>query len=115
VSAGPPRQASTLCRVDPGEGGVKEWSPPAALRITYPWAPESLLTGKPDLSVASARDLEADANLWLLHSGTVPRVNFGRPLAQADFSFDPPPDREVRPKLDYRLLREATVGDRELF
>jgi len=83
--------------------------------ITYPSAPESFLTAKPDLSVASATDLQADANLWLLHTATVTRVNFGRPLAQADFSFDAPPDGEVRPKLNYRLLREATVGDSELF
>ena len=42
-------------------------------------------------------------------------MNFGRPLAQSDYSLDPPPDREVRPKLDYRFLRPATVGDRDLF
>jgi hypothetical protein len=42
-------------------------------------------------------------------------VNFGRPLPQSDFSLDPPPDREVRPTLDYTLLRPATVGERELF
>jgi len=111
----PPLQIFNLYVVDPGDGRVKKWSPPAVIPITYPSAPESFLTAKPDLSVASATDLQADANLWLLHTATVTRVNFGRPLAQADFSFDAPPDREVRRKLNYRLLREATVGDRELF
>jgi len=111
----PPLQIFNLYLVDPGDGRVKKWAPPAVIPITYPSAPESFLSGKPDLAVASTTDLQADANLWLLHTSTVTRVNFGRPLAQADFSFDPPPDREVRPKLNYRLLREASVGDRELF
>jgi hypothetical protein len=111
----PPLQIFNLYLADPGDGKVKKWSPPAIVPITYPTAPDSFLLAKPDLSVASTTDLQADANLWLLHAGTVTRVNFGRPLAQADFSFDPPPDREVRPTLDYRILREATLGDRELF
>ena len=111
----PPLQIFNLYLVDPGDGRVKKWAPPAVIPITYPSAPDSFLTARPDLSVASTTDLQADANLWLLHLSTVTRVNFGRPLAQADFSFDPPPDREVRPTLGYRLLREASVGDRELF
>src|SRR5205814_4467413 len=111
----PPLQIFNLYLVDPGDGRVKKWTPPAVIPITYPSAPESFLTAKPDLSLASTTDLQADANLWLLHASTVTRVNFGRPLAQADFSFDAPPDREVRPTLNYRLLREASVGDRELF
>jgi len=32
-----------------------------------------------------------------------------------DYSLDPPPDAGVRPDLDYELLRQATVGERELF
>ena len=56
-----------------------------------------------------------DANLWLLQQRTVTRVNFGRPLAQADYSLDPPPDAEVRPDLDYQLIDGATIGDREMF
>jgi hypothetical protein len=56
-----------------------------------------------------------DANLWLLHAETLTRVNFGTPVPQADYSLDPPPDAEVRPTLDYRLVDGATVGDRELF
>src|SRR5205823_8559871 len=94
----PPLQSFNLNLVDPGDGRVKKWTPPAVIPITYPSAPESFLTGKADISVASATDLQADANLWLLHTATVTRVNFGRPLAQADFSFDVPPDSEVRPK-----------------
>jgi len=49
----------------------------------------------------------------LLQAKTVTRVNFGTPLGQADYALDPPPDAEVRPKLDYRLLDGATVGDRD--
>jgi hypothetical protein len=40
-------------------------------------------------------------------------VDFGSPRSQADFSLDPPPDADLRPGLDYRLLDGATVGDRE--
>jgi len=83
--------------------------------VDYPSKPESFLTAKPDLSVDSATDMNADANLWLLHKRTVTRVNFGRPLPQSDYSLDPPPDAGVRPDLDYELLRQATVGERELF
>ena len=54
-----------------------------------------------------------DVNLWLLHADTVTRVDFGTPRDQADYSLDPPPDADVRPDLDYRLLDGATVGDRE--
>jgi hypothetical protein len=35
------------------------------------------------------------------------------PRDQADYSLDPPPDAEVRPELDYRILDGATVGDRD--
>jgi len=115
LQARPPLEIFNLYLADPGDGTVKKWVPPAVIPVSYPSKPESFLTAKPDLSVASATDLAADANLWLLHAGTVTRVNFGRPLPQSDFSFDPPPDREVRPTLGYRFLREATVGDRELF
>lgn len=111
----PPLEIFNLYLADGADGTVKKWTPPAVLPVTYPTKPESFLTAKPDLAVTTATDLAADANLWLLHANTVTRVNFGRPLPQSDFSFDPPPDREVRPTLGYRLLREATVGERELF
>ncbi|HEY6608456.1 MAG TPA: hypothetical protein VI277_04590, partial [Candidatus Limnocylindria bacterium] len=55
-----------------------------------------------------------DVNAWLLHAGTVTRVDFGSPSSQEDYSLDPPPDAAIRPTLDYRLLDGATVGDREL-
>jgi hypothetical protein len=111
----PPLLIFNLYLVDAGTGAVRKWSPPAVLPVRYPSPPESFLTAKPDLPAASARDIVVDANLWLLQASTVTRVNFGRPLPQTDYSFDPPPDHSVRPTLDYRLLREATVGDRELF
>ncbi len=111
----PPLEIFNLYLADVGDGTVKKWTPPAVIPVNYPAAPESFLTADPDLSVASATDLAADANLWLLHRNTVTRVNFGRPLPQSDFSLDPPPDTEVRPSLDYELLRQATVGERELF
>jgi hypothetical protein len=111
----PPLEIFNLYLADVGDGSVKKWTPPAVIPVRYPSRPESFLTAKPDLSVASATDLAADANLWLLHRNTVTRVNFGRPLPQSDFSLDPPPDGEVRPALDYELLRQATVGERELF
>ncbi len=60
-----------------------------------------------------ARDLRVDVNAWLLHADTVTRVDFGSPRSQADYSLDPPPDAAVRPRLDYRILDGATVGDRE--
>ena len=41
-------------------------------------------------------------------------MDFGSPRPQEDYSLDPPPDADVRPGLDYRLLDGATVGDREL-
>ena len=56
-----------------------------------------------------------DANLWLLQAHTVTRVNFGTPLAQKDYSLDPPPDASLRPTLDYRLIDGATIGDRQMF
>jgi hypothetical protein len=111
----PPLQVFNLYLADVGAGTVKKWTPPARIPVKYPSKPESFLTAEPDLSVASATDLGADANLWLLHRSTVTRVNFGRPLPQTDFSLDAPPDAEVRPTLDYELLRSATVGERELF
>jgi len=111
----PPLLIFNLYLVDAGTGTVRKWSPPAVIPVRYPTPPESFLTTKPDLPAASARDIVVDANLWLLQASTVTRVNFGRPLPQTDYSFDPPPDRSVRPTLDYRLLSEATVGDRELF
>jgi hypothetical protein len=111
----PPLLVFNLYLLDPGKGQIKKWTPPLVLPVTFPSAPASFLTAKPDLPLASAADLLADVNLWLLHSSTVTRVNFGRPLPQTDYSFDPPPDREVRPSLSYRLLRQATVADRELF
>jgi hypothetical protein len=111
----PPLLIFNLYLLDPGAGQIKKWTPPLVLPVTFPSKPASFLTAKPDLALASATDLLADVNLWLLHSSTVTRVNFGRPLPQTDYSFDPPPDHEVRPSLGYELLREATVADRELF
>lgn len=111
----PPLQVFNLYLADVGDGTVKKWTPPVVIPVNFPSPPESFLTGKPDLPVATATDIGADANLWLLHAGTVTRVNFGRPLPQSDFSLDPPPDHEVRPTLDYTMLRSATVGERELF
>jgi hypothetical protein len=83
--------------------------------VVYPSAPEPFLLEDADIDPAKARDLFVDVNVWLLQSGTVTRVNFGTPLAQADYSLDPPPDAEVRAPLDYRLLDAATIGERELF
>ena len=57
----PPLQIFNLYLVDPGDGRVKKWTPPAVIPITYRSAPESFLTARPDLSVASATDLQADA------------------------------------------------------
>lgn len=111
----PPLQVFNLYLADVGDGTVKKWTPPAVIPVTYPSSPTSFLTAKPDLSVASATDMYVDANLWLLHTNTVTRVNFGRPLPQTDYSLDPPPDTEVRPTLDYVLLREATVSEQVLF
>lgn len=108
----PPLQIFSLYAVD--GAAVLKWIPPAVIPVNFPSAPAPFLNEKPDLSPATARDLHVDAHLWLLQSSTVTRVNFGTPLSQADYSLDPPPDADVRPSLDYRLLATATAGDRDL-
>ncbi len=112
----PPLEIFNLYLVDGDSGTIDKWSPDARyVPVVYPSAPTSFLTDAPDIPVVDARDLLVDANLWLLQRNTLTRVNFGRPLAQADYRLDPPPDAEVRPDLDYRLLDGATIGDREMF
>jgi hypothetical protein len=83
--------------------------------VRFPDPPQSFLTARPDLSPTTARDLIVDANLWLLQPRTVTRVNFGTPLPQAEYSLDVPPDGDLRPTLDYRLIDAASIGDRDLF
>ncbi len=107
----PPLEIFNLYAVDAKSGQVLKWSPQSTLPVTFPSSPQPFLSDKPDLPAAKARDLRVDVNLWLLQQDTVTRVNFGSPLAQEDYSLDPPPDGEVRPTLDYRLLDSATVGD----
>jgi hypothetical protein len=109
----PPLEIFNLYVVDPETGGINRWSPPAVIPVTYPDPPEAFLTAAPDLDPRDARDFRVDVNAWLLHADTVTRVDFGSPRDQADYSLDPPPDAELRPGLDYRLLDGATVGDRE--
>jgi hypothetical protein len=111
----PPLEIFTLYAVDDITGGVWKWTPPAVIPVTFPDPPEPFLTEVPDLNPANARDLRADANLWLLHRATVTRVNFGTPVPQTDFSLDPPPDAGVREALDYRFFDTATIGDRDQF
>jgi len=111
----PPLEIFNLYLVDAASGQVDKWSPGNVLPVVYPNAPQPFLTGTPDVPAGLATDLLVDANLWLLHARTVTRVNFGLPLPQTDFSLDPPPDTEVRPRLDYQLLEGATVGERDLF
>lgn len=109
----PPLEIFTLYVIDGVSGEVRKWMPPAVIPVAYPDPPVSYLTETADRSPRDARDLLVDANLWLLQRNTVTRVDFGTPRAQTDYSLDPPPDRDVRPALDYRLLDQATVGDRE--
>jgi len=109
----PPLLIFNLYLVDGKSGAVLKWSPLNTLPVVFPGAPENYLSAKPDLPANQARDLRVDTHLWLLQAKTVTRVNFGTPLGQADYALDPPPDAEVRPKLDYRLLDGATVGDRD--
>ncbi len=111
----PPLQIFNLYLVDAARGTIDKWSPPAVIPVTFPTAPQPFLTAEPDIPPQRARDLLVDANLWLLQSNTVTRVNFGTPLPQTDFSLDPPPDAKVRDALDYRLFDAATIGERELF
>jgi hypothetical protein len=110
----PPLEIFNLYAVDPATGGIHRWSPPAVIPVTYPDPAEEFLTDAPDLDPRDARDLRVDVNGWLLHADTATRIDFGTPADQADYSLDPPPDAAVRPRLDYRLLDGATVGDREL-
>jgi hypothetical protein len=109
----PPLEIFTFYVVRPETGGIDRWTPPAVIPVTYPDPPQPYLVDGPDVDPADARDLRVDVNAWLLHAGTVTRVDFGSPRDQADYSLDPPPDAAVRAGLDYRLLDGATVGDRE--
>lgn len=111
----PPLEIFNLYLVDAGSGEVIKWTPADVIPVRYPGPPEPYLVEPPDLPAAEARDMFVDANLWLLQAHTVTRVNFGTPLAQEDYSLDAPPDGELRPDLDYRLLDGATIGDRETF
>jgi hypothetical protein len=111
----PPLEIFNLYLVDAATGDVLKWTPGDVIPVRYPDPPEPYLLTQPDLPVAGARDMFVDANLWLLQPRTVTRVNFGTPLAQEDYSLDPPPDGTLRPDLDYRLLDGATIGDRETF
>ncbi len=110
----PPLEIFNLYVVDGASGEVDRWTPPAVIPVTYPDPSVPFLTDEPDLDPRDARDLRVDVNAWLLHADTVTRVDFGSPRDQADYSFDLPPDGDVRPDLDYRLLDGATVGDRDL-
>ncbi len=109
----PPLEIFNLYVVDPDSGEIDRWSPPAVIPVNYPDPPADFLADRPDLDPAEARDLRVDVNAWLLHADTVTRVDFGSPRSQADYSLDAPPDADVRPGLDYRILDGATVGDRE--
>jgi hypothetical protein len=111
----PPLEIFNLYAVDEARDQVLKWSPGDVVPVIFLRPPERFLTERPDLAPRDARDLFVDVNLWLLQRGTVTRVNFGVPMAQEDYSLDPPPDGEVRRPVDYRLLDGATVGDRELF
>jgi hypothetical protein len=110
----PPLEIFNLYAVDATTGQILRWTPPAVIPVNYPDPPAPFLTEEPDLDPRSARDLRVDVNAWLLHAGTVTRVDFGSPRDQVEYSLDPPPDAAVRPTLDYRLLDGATLGDREL-
>ncbi len=109
----PPLEIFNLYIVDGASGEMQRWTPPAVIPVTYPTASEPFLLERPDLDPRDARDLRIDVNAWLLHSDTVTRVDFGAPRPQADYSLDRPPDADLRPDLDYRLIDGATVGDRE--
>ena len=109
----PPLEIFNLYAVDGATGEIRRWSPPPVIPVTYPNPAEPFLTEAPDLDPREARDLRVDVNAWLLHADTVTRVDFGSPRDQADYSLDRPPDADVRPDLDYRLLDGATVGDRD--
>ena len=110
----PPLEIFNLYVVDAPSRKLLRWSPPAVIPVNYPEPPEAYLTERPDLRAVDARDMRIDVNAWLLHADTVTRVDFGSPRTQAEYSLDRPPDDSVRPRLDYRLLDGATVGDREV-
>lgn len=109
----PPLEIFNLYLVDGATGAIHRWSPPAVIPVTYPDPAEPFLTEEPDLDPRGARDLRVDVNAWLLHADTVTRIDFGSPRDQVDYSLDRPPDADLRPDLDYRLLDGATVGDRD--
>lgn len=109
----PPLEIFNLYLVDGATGAIQRWSPPAVIPVTFPDPAEPFLSEEPDLDPRDARDLRVDVNAWLLHADTVTRIDFGSPRDQVDYSLDRPPDADLRPDLDYRLLDGATVGDRD--
>lgn len=110
----PPLEIFTLYAVDGATGEVVRWTPPPLIPVEFPDPPELYLSGSPDLDPLDARDLRVDVNGWLLHAGTVTRIDFGTPRGQDEYSLDPPPDAPVRLDLDYRHLDGAMVGEREM-
>ena len=110
----PPLEIFNLYLVDGESGEMDRWSPPPVLPVEFSEPPEPYLSEAPDLDPARARDLRVDVNGWLLHASTVTRIDFGTPRGQDEYSLDPPPDTDLRPTLDYRLIDGATIGDREL-
>jgi hypothetical protein len=109
----PPLEIFNLYLVDGATGVIHRWTPPPVIPVTYPNPAEPFLTEEADLDPREARDVRVDVNAWLLHADTVTRIDFGAPADQADYSLDPPPDADLRPRLDYRLLDGASVGDRD--
>ena len=111
----PPLEIFNLYLVDARRDDVIKWTPGDVIPVRYTDPPEPYLIEPLDLPPADARDIFADASLWLLQAHSVTRVNFGTPLAQEDYSLDAPPDGSLRPDLDFQLLDGATIGDRETF
>jgi hypothetical protein len=111
----PPLEIFNLYLVDTGDSQIRKWTPPASIPVNFPDPWEPFLAEEPDLDPARARDLVVDVNVWLLQARTMTRVNFGTPLAQSDYSLDPPPDAAVRSSLDYQLLDALTRGDHDEF
>jgi hypothetical protein len=69
----PPLEIFNLYLVDGASGAVDKWTPGDVVPVVYASPPEPYLIEEPDLSPADARDLFVDANMWLLHRGTVTR------------------------------------------
>ena len=109
----PPLEIFNLYVVDARAAVILRWSPPAVIPVNYPDPPEPFLTEEPDLRPAT-RARPARRRQRLAPPRRHGHARRLRVAARAGRLLARPAARRRRPpRLDYRLLDGATVGDRE--